>query len=75
MSPSFRMEDTELLLSQAEREHSLRRAVESPDKNADPLKVPGRKTPRERQLELLTRKAVANPGAVALRLIDQAAEI
>ena len=69
------MEDAEFLLSQAEREHSLRRSVENPDENADPLKVPGRKTPRERQLELLKRQAVANPGAVALRLIDQAAEI
>ena len=74
-SPSVRMEDSRFALKQAEREYHSRRAAEHPGQGPVQAVLPGRKTPKERALEQLTRKAEANPAAVALKLFDQAEEI
>ena len=73
-SPTVRLDEARLEIAEAERQYSIRRAAMNPTSHIDTGVQIGRKSPKERELDVLTREATANPRVVALRLQDREAE-
>lgn len=62
-------------IAEKEREYNERLRALHPRLDKEPVAIPGRKSPKERQIDIKENDAKANPRAVALRLQDCEDEI